>query len=315
MPSPCAATSARSPRSTPALRRRDRCRPDARREVADDEGPRRDTTLEALAAPAAGRRGRRRRHGRATLARSTTALGDRRRERRPRSSATACARAPGSSPARAPASRPRSWASARSRRPRRRWRAPARPSPTSARSSSTRRSRRSRSPAIRRLGLDPAIVNADGGAIALGHPLGSSGSRLSCTLLGRMEREGRALRPRRPCASASDRAPRSILERMLAMQREPLARRERCRPTASSATLDRAGAAQQRDRPGHDRRACTRCATSSKTAPRTLILTGAGGVFASGADIAQLRERRAEDALPRHQRHGVHPDRTRCRCR
>lgn len=33
-----------------------------------------------------------------------------------------------------------------------------------------------------------------------------------------------------------------------------------------------------------------------ETTPRTLILTGADGVFASGADIAQLRERRAEDA-------------------
>jgi len=43
---------------------------------------------------------------------------------------------------------------------------------------------------MRRLGLDPEIVNADGGAIALGHPLGSSGSRLLLTLLGRMEREG-----------------------------------------------------------------------------------------------------------------------------
>ena len=30
--------------------------------------------------------------------------------------------------------------------------------------------------------------------------------------------------------------------------------------------------------------------------PRTLILAGAGGVFAAGADIAQLRDRRAEDA-------------------
>ena len=42
---------------------------------------------------------------------------------------------------------------------------------------------------VRRLGLDPDIVNNDGGAIALGHPLGSSGSRIAITLLGRMERE------------------------------------------------------------------------------------------------------------------------------
>jgi acetyl-CoA C-acetyltransferase len=42
---------------------------------------------------------------------------------------------------------------------------------------------------IRRLGLDAGRVNADGGAIALGHPLGSSGARLVVTLLGRMERE------------------------------------------------------------------------------------------------------------------------------
>jgi 3-oxoadipyl-CoA thiolase len=42
---------------------------------------------------------------------------------------------------------------------------------------------------IRELGLDAGLVNADGGAIALGHPLGSSGSRLVVTLLGRMERE------------------------------------------------------------------------------------------------------------------------------
>ncbi|QAY72922.1 acetyl-CoA C-acyltransferase [Agromyces protaetiae] len=42
---------------------------------------------------------------------------------------------------------------------------------------------------MRRLGLDPERVNADGGAIALGHPLGSSGARLVVTLLGRLERE------------------------------------------------------------------------------------------------------------------------------
>jgi acetyl-CoA acetyltransferase family protein len=42
---------------------------------------------------------------------------------------------------------------------------------------------------MRELKLEPGIVNNDGGAIALGHPLGSSGSRLVITLLGRLERE------------------------------------------------------------------------------------------------------------------------------
>jgi acetyl-CoA acetyltransferase family protein len=43
---------------------------------------------------------------------------------------------------------------------------------------------------IRRLGLDEDTVNAEGGAIALGHPLGASGVRLVIGLLGRLEREG-----------------------------------------------------------------------------------------------------------------------------
>jgi 3-oxoadipyl-CoA thiolase len=43
---------------------------------------------------------------------------------------------------------------------------------------------------VRRLGLDEERLNADGGAIALGHALGSSGCRLLVTLLGRLEREG-----------------------------------------------------------------------------------------------------------------------------
>lgn len=37
------------------------------------------------------------------------------------------------------------------------------------------------------------------------------------------------------------------------------------------------------------------CATLEET-PRTLILAGSGGVFAAGADIAQLRDRTADDA-------------------
>jgi 3-oxoadipyl-CoA thiolase len=45
---------------------------------------------------------------------------------------------------------------------------------------------------IRRLKLNPDIINRDGGAIALGHPLGASGTRILITLLGRMEREDAA---------------------------------------------------------------------------------------------------------------------------
>jgi acetyl-CoA acyltransferase len=41
---------------------------------------------------------------------------------------------------------------------------------------------------IRELGLDPARVNVNGGAIALGHPLGCTGSKLTATLLYEMRR-------------------------------------------------------------------------------------------------------------------------------
>jgi acetyl-CoA acyltransferase len=40
------------------------------------------------------------------------------------------------------------------------------------------------------IGIDPSIVNPDGGAIALGHPLGCSGARIVTTLVHRMRREG-----------------------------------------------------------------------------------------------------------------------------
>jgi acetyl-CoA C-acetyltransferase len=37
--------------------------------------------------------------------------------------------------------------------------------------------------AIRKLGIDPARVNVNGGAVAIGHPLGASGARLAATLV------------------------------------------------------------------------------------------------------------------------------------
>jgi acetyl-CoA C-acetyltransferase len=38
------------------------------------------------------------------------------------------------------------------------------------------------------LGWDPEIVNVNGGAIALGHPIGASGARILVTLLYEMNR-------------------------------------------------------------------------------------------------------------------------------
>ena len=41
---------------------------------------------------------------------------------------------------------------------------------------------------MRELGLDPDKVNVNGGAVALGHPLGCTGAKLTATLLSEMRR-------------------------------------------------------------------------------------------------------------------------------
>jgi acetyl-CoA acyltransferase len=43
---------------------------------------------------------------------------------------------------------------------------------------------------IRELGISPDQVNPNGGAIALGHPLGVSGTRMTGTLLRELKRRG-----------------------------------------------------------------------------------------------------------------------------
>lgn len=44
---------------------------------------------------------------------------------------------------------------------------------------------------MRELELDAARVNVNGGAVALGHPIGASGARVLTTLLHAMERRGK----------------------------------------------------------------------------------------------------------------------------
>ena len=48
---------------------------------------------------------------------------------------------------------------------------------------------------IRELELDPQIVNVNGGAIALGHPLGCTGAKLTVQIVHEMKRRAQQLRP------------------------------------------------------------------------------------------------------------------------
>eukprot|EP01094_Clydonella_sp_ATCC50884_P021067 TRINITY_DN4538_c0_g1_i1.p1 TRINITY_DN4538_c0_g1~~TRINITY_DN4538_c0_g1_i1.p1 ORF type:complete len:136 (-),score=38.08 TRINITY_DN4538_c0_g1_i1:113-520(-) len=43
---------------------------------------------------------------------------------------------------------------------------------------------------VAKLGINPDLVNPNGGAIALGHPLGCTGARMTSTLLHEMKRRG-----------------------------------------------------------------------------------------------------------------------------
>lgn len=45
-------------------------------------------------------------------------------------------------------------------------------------------------PVMRELDLDPSITNPNGGALAMGHPMGATGANLSCKVLGYLEKHG-----------------------------------------------------------------------------------------------------------------------------
>lgn len=66
---------------------------------------------------------------------------------------------------------------------------------------------------LKDLGGDPARLNPSGGAIALGHPLGASGARLTTTLLNRLEMQGERYGLQSMC-EAGGMANSMILERI-----------------------------------------------------------------------------------------------------
>jgi acetyl-CoA C-acetyltransferase len=66
---------------------------------------------------------------------------------------------------------------------------------------------------IREMDLDPLCVNVNGGAIALGHPLGATGAMLLGTALDELERRGQATALVTLCA-ANGLGTATILERV-----------------------------------------------------------------------------------------------------
>jgi acetyl-CoA C-acetyltransferase len=66
---------------------------------------------------------------------------------------------------------------------------------------------------MRKLGIDPAIVNVNGGAMALGHPIGATGAIIIGTLLDELERRDQTVGMATLCA-AGGMAPAIIIERM-----------------------------------------------------------------------------------------------------
>jgi acetyl-CoA C-acetyltransferase len=66
---------------------------------------------------------------------------------------------------------------------------------------------------MRDLDIDPAIVNVNGGAIALGHPIGATGAIIIGMLLDELERRDQAVGLATLCA-AGGMAPAIIIERI-----------------------------------------------------------------------------------------------------
>jgi hypothetical protein len=162
------------------------------------------------------------------------------------------------------------------------------PRSTSVCSRSTRRSPGSAGVA-RTIGADEKKLNPNGGAIALGHPLGGSGARIMTTMLYHMRdkefstacrRCVAAARPTPPSSSCCDRSahrrPAALTERrgnVMASSRSTGPTRNAVNAAVSIAVGDALQAAQ--DDPE----------------VRAVVITGAGESFCAGADLKAISRR------------------------
>ena len=171
---------------------------------------------------------------------------------------------------------------------------------------------------MRRLGLDPEIVNRDGGAIALGHPLGSSGSRIAITLLGADgTRRTAKTRPRhhvhRRRPGHGPAAGGRVVAAPAAAPRPTAGLQHRCWSKSARTAwwcVLQPPRGPQRDRPADGRRAPHRL-RPSRTHPENPHHRRRSGraVFASGADIAAAARTPPRRRPAGHQLHHLRPDR------
>ncbi len=150
---------------------------------------------------------------------------------------------------------------------------------------------------MRAAGMRHEITNVNGGAIALGHPLGASGARILTTLVHEMRRRNAAGAQIRYglatlCVGVGQ-GDATVVEWLGSMS-SPV-RSER-RGDVAVVSLDRPDKRNAIDRAMVDalHAACVELETSDA---RAMVLTAVGDTFASGADIAELRERTRADAL------------------
>ena len=135
---------------------------------------------------------------------------------------------------------------------------------------------------IRDLGIDPERVNVNGGAIALGHPIGATGAMLIGTVLDELERRDLTTGLVTMCTGGGM-GTATIIERVLTRAEHPRGRDAERRRHRRATQPTRAAQRHQRGAARRARAALRRLPDDRDV--RVVVLTGAGRGFCSGIDL------------------------------
>ena len=157
-------------------------------------------------------------------------------------------------------------------------------------------------------GADLAQVNVNGGAIALGHPLGATGARLMTTLLNELERTGGRYGLQTMCEGGGQ-ANVTILERLCEMAAASATGASsivtgagRGLGRAHALAFARAGREGRRQRPRRRARRHAAAAAGRRGEVVAEIRAAGGEAIANGADVADFGADAARSCRPRSTR-------------